>query len=119
MPSCELGRVYIIRTTLTNPPKAKFAICVCAERGWFVWINSDPREHGHDQLPIEAGCHELVVRDSVIDLSRIVAHPSHEIEDARPFGIISPALRIKVRDFVATGCFVLPKKHALVILDNL
>lgn len=119
MASCKLGHVYIVRTVLTDPPKAKFALCVCVEDGYFVWINTDPRHHGQDQLPLPAGCHPLVRRDSYLDLSRVVAHPTHEIEDAREFACISSKLCGSIVAAIEAGLRVMPARQAQTVLANL
>jgi hypothetical protein len=119
MASCKLGHVYIVRTVLTKPPKPKFALCVCVEDGYFVWINSEARRHGNDQLPLAAGCHQLVRHDSYLDLSRVVAHPTHEIEDAREFPCISRDLCNQIVAAIEAGLRVMPARQASTILHNL
>lgn len=119
MASFKVGSVYIVRTTLTDPPKAKFALCVCIEDGYFVWINTDARRHGNDQMPLPAGCHPLVRHDSYLDLSRVVAHPTHELDEAREFPCISPELCASIVDFMRKGLRVMPPRQARTILGNL
>ncbi|OHV84136.1 hypothetical protein LCM4573_00015 [Rhizobium sp. LCM 4573] len=119
MASCKIGHVYIVKTSLTDPPKAKFALCVCVEEGYFVWINSDARRHGKDQLPLKQGCHPLIRHDSVLDLSRVVAHPSHELEEAREFPAISKSLCTEIVGKIDRGLSVMPRRQAKVIADNL
>jgi hypothetical protein len=119
MASCKIGHVYIVHTNLTTPPKAKFALCVCIEDGYFVWINSEPRPHGNDQLALAAGCHPLVRHQSFLDLSRVIAHPTLEIEEAREFSCISEDLCRKIVNHITAGLRVMPARHAQRILDNL
>jgi hypothetical protein len=38
MASCKVGHIYIVPTVLADPPKQKFALCVCVVEGYFVWI---------------------------------------------------------------------------------
>lgn len=119
MASCKLGHVYIVETVLTKPPKAKFALCVCIDNGYFLWINTDPRPHGHDQLPLPAGCYVLVKHDSFLDLSRVVMHPTVEIDEAREFPCISRELRDLIVDAIDAGLTVLSPRHAVIIKTNL
>lgn len=119
MASCKIGHVYIVDTVLTKPPKAKFAICVCVEDGYFVWINSEARQHGNDQLLLTAGCHPLIRHDSYLDLSRVVAHPTYELEDAREFPCISRDLCSQIVTAIEAGLRVMPARQASTILENL
>lgn len=119
MASCKLGHVYIVQTVLTKPPKAKFAVCVCAENGFFVWINSNPKPHGKDQMALDAGCHELVTKDCFLDLSRVVQHPTFELDDAKEFPRISANLANDIVLCIDAGLFVMPPAHAGLIRDNM
>jgi hypothetical protein len=119
MASCKLGHVYIVHTVLSKPAKDKFAICVCVAEGYFVWINTKAAPHGRDQLPIQAGSHELVTHDSHVDLSKIFRHPDREIEEAKEFACISPELCDAILKRVDAGLDVLPPRHAEIIRDNL
>lgn len=119
MASCKLGHVYIVNTVLTKPPKAKFAVCVCDENGFFVWINSKPRPHGKDQLPLDADCHELVTKDCFLDLSRVVKHPTHEVDSAKEFSRIDADFALSISEFIDAGLFVMPPIHATLIREKL
>ncbi|UCI17037.1 hypothetical protein FJ970_18055 [Mesorhizobium sp. B2-1-8] len=119
MAYCKLGHVYIVPTVLTKPPKSKFAICVCPANGFFVWINSKPRPHGKDQMPLKAGCHPLVTKDCFLDLSRVVQHPTFELDDAREFDRISTTIATAMVSMIRGGLFVLPAAHAEVLFENL
>jgi hypothetical protein len=119
MASCRLGHVYIVQTALTKPPKAKFALCASTERGFFLWINSNPKPHGKDQMALRAGCHELVVKDCFLDLSRVVQHPTYELEDAKEFDRITMAMASDILDSIDAGLFLMPSTHAQAIRDGL
>lgn len=119
MASCKLGHVYIVRTVLTDPPKAKFAVCVCIEDGYFVWINTEARRHGRDQLPLPAGCHQLVRHDSYLDLSRVVAHSTQELEDAREFDCLSADICRQIADMIDAGLEMMPQRQAQRVLENI
>lgn len=119
MASCKVGFVYIVETILTKPPKAKFALCVCVANGYFLWINTKPAPHGHDQLFLKAGCHPLIRHDSFLDLSRIVAHSSQELVEAREFPCIDADLRHQILAVIDAGLIALPPRHAMLIRENL
>lgn len=119
MASCKVGSVYIVHTALTKPPKAKFALCVCADPDYFFWINSDRRHHNNNQLPLVAGCHQLVRHDSYLDMARLVAHSAAELEEAKEFPCISKSLCTEITDEIERGLYVLPKRQADAILGNL
>lgn len=119
MASCKLGHVYIVQTVLTKPPKAKFAVCVCADNGFFVWINSAPKPHGKDQMALDKGCHELIVKACFLDLSRVVQHPGFELDDAKEFARISDDLAEEIMLCIDAGLFVMPAAHAQIIRENM
>lgn len=119
MASCKLGHIYIINTVLSKPPKEKYAVCVCVADQFFIWINTEPRPHAHDQLPLLTGCHELVKHDSYVDCSKIFRHPDFELDDAKEFARISDDLCKQIIAFIENGVEVLPQNHADLILENL
>jgi hypothetical protein len=119
MASCKLGHIYIIETVLSKEPKAKFALCVCVSEEYFVWINTRARHDGRDQLALAPGCHELVRHPSFLDLSRIVKHPSWELEEAREFSCISADLARSIVSRIDQGLDLLPVRHATLITTNL
>jgi len=119
MASCRAGHVYIIETYLSTPPKAKFCLCIAPEEGLFVWINSKEASHGKDQLPLPAGCHELVDHASFLDLSRLLRHPPLEMDTAREFAMISRQLRDDIIAAVGTGLDMLAPRRAQLVVDTL
>jgi len=118
MASCKLGHIYIVETVLTKPPKAKFAVCVCIDPGYFLWVNSNPRPHGRDQVPLPAGCHELVTKNCFLDLSRVVQHPTFELEDAKEFARIDQKFAGLIVAAIDAGLFLLPPSQGLLIRNN-
>lgn len=119
MASCKLGHIYIINTAIANPQKEKFAICVGVVEKFFVWINTLPRPHGKDQLPITSGCHELVTHDSFIDLSRVVIHDGWEFDDAKEFSQIDKTLCTAILNALSAGLEVMPPRHSDIIYKSL
>ncbi|MER8979287.1 hypothetical protein [Mesorhizobium sp. M0870] len=119
MASCKLGHIYIVRTALTKPPKAKFALCASVDHGFFLWINSNAKPHGKDQMAIRSGCHELVTKDCFIDLSRVVQHSTFELDDAREFERITVDLANDIIECIDSGLFLMPAKHAQALREGL
>jgi hypothetical protein len=119
MALCKVGHVYIVKTVLARPPKAKFAVCVCIDPEYFVWINTNARYDGHDQVVLGAGCHDLIVHDSHLDLSRVIVHSTQELEDAREFSCISPDLCALIINRIDEGLHLLPRRQAQHIRDSL
>ncbi len=102
------GDVLLVFCRSINPPKDKFAICLCPERRWFFFINSKPWWPPETQVEIKT--HELrcLDRDSWVDTSKIVQLSASEIADARGDnrrrkGELSPMLRIKLRKTVESS----------------
>lgn len=119
MAFCKLGHLYIVQTVLTKPPKDKFALCVCEENGFFFWINSKQRPHGRDQMALDADCHLLVTKDCFLDLSRVVQHPTFELEDSKEFERISPEIAKAIIECIDAGLYLLPDAHAQIVRANL
>lgn len=119
MASCKLGHVYIVDTLLTKPPKEKYAVCVCVANGYFLWINSNPRPHNCDQLFLPAGIHELVKHDSYLDVSKVVCHPSFELNNAKEFARLSKECCEAIIEFIDAGLEVMVPRHASLIRSNL
>ena len=119
MASCKLGHVYIVDTLLTKPPKEKYAVCVCIASGYFLWINTNPRPHNCDQLFLPAGIHELVKHDSYLDISKVVCHPSFELDKAKEFSCLSKECCEAIIEFIDAGLEVMVPKHAALIRSNL
>jgi hypothetical protein len=121
MASCKLGHIYIVPTSLVRgpAPKTKFALCVCVAKNYFVWINTDARKDGLDQLEVEAGCHQLITHTSHVDLSRVLVHREYELDEAKEFPRISDDLCRRIIARVEAGLDLLPKKYADTVLANL
>jgi len=115
MPSCKAGHVYIVFTALTKPPKEKFALCVSQENEWFLWFNTLARPHGRDQMGVMAGCHQLIVHDSFLDLSRVVHHSAIELEAGKEFGCISAELAASIAAFIEHGIELMPQRHIDIV----
>ncbi|TIM94452.1 MAG: hypothetical protein E5Y34_30635 [Mesorhizobium sp.] len=119
MASCKLGHIYIVRTALTKPPKPKFALCASIDYGFFLWINSIAKPHGKDQMAIQSGCHELVVKDCFLDLSRVVQHPTYELEDAREFERITADFANDIIECIDAGLFLMPPNHSQAVREGM
>lgn len=113
------GHIYIYRCNWINPPHDKIALCVCDERKWFFWFNSDPRVHGEGQLQVARDCHAAITKDCYLDLGSVKAVSEAELAAARDIGPISDALRADIEAALANPIRVLPEMHRTVARDNL
>jgi hypothetical protein len=121
MASCKLGYIYVVPTSLVRgpAPKTKFALCVCVAENYFVWINTNARLDGLDQLEIEAGCHQLITHTSHVDLSRIIMHREYELAQAKEFPCISDDVCRRIVERIEAGLDLMPQKYADIVLANL
>ena len=114
-----VGEVILVRTTLTNPPKEKFAVCVCNARGLFFFINSEPRRRKLDAQVLihvhELGC---LSHDSYIDTSQLRVFRPEEMATAQMKGNISVSIRQRVKASVLNHGH-LPPGHKAIIEQNL
>jgi hypothetical protein len=92
----NLGHVYVVYTTLARPPKDKITICVCAVNGFFLWINTEPRQHGIGQFPLARADHACLTHDCFLDCSRVIVHSEAEIAAAAQRGPISKDLATRI-----------------------
>lgn len=70
----KTGEVYLINCTYINPPKDKFAICVCEKKPLLFFINSKPRKYFHpdSQLLAKTTDFPFLKYDSYINTADIV-----------------------------------------------
>jgi len=68
------GQIYLLFCNYTNPPKSKFAICVCGIKPLFFFINSEPRPFPDQSSQIMVTPHELpfLNYDSYINAADVV-----------------------------------------------
>jgi hypothetical protein len=111
------GRVYVVHTTLTNPPKDKICLCVCDQENLFVWINTEARKHGVGQFPLAAVDHPAFTHACHLDLSRLTTFQERELKAAGERAPISADLAKRIVEFAkANPPKTLPKKHLDLIL---
>jgi hypothetical protein len=96
----NVGHLYVVHTTLTNPPKDKLVICVCDAVPLFLWINTHPRHHGIGQMPLISTDHAALAHNCHLDCSRLTSFRPAEIGGALDRGIISQALAAQIVQFV-------------------
>jgi hypothetical protein len=114
------GHVYIVRTTLTNPPKDKLTICICGSESLFFWINTEARRHGIGQLPLKSHDHDALSRDCYLDCSRVTTFLRHELKAAKHRGPISRELAARIVEFLMNAPpKTLPPRHLKLAIDNL
>ena len=96
-----LGHLCVIHTTLTNPPKDKLVICVCAAVPLFIWINTDARKHGIAQMPLVAADHpQALTHNCHLDCSRVTTFRAPELAAAQDRGLISADLAERIAEFI-------------------
>jgi hypothetical protein len=96
----NLGRVYVVRTTLSRTPKDKLTICICEKDGLFFWINTDQRSHGIGQLALAGTEHSALSHDCFLDCSRATTFLPLELRAAQPRDLISAELAARIVQFL-------------------
>ena len=74
-----IGNIYIIYSSWITPPHDKICVCICGQRHWFFWVNTNAAFHNIGQIPLVARCHGAIPHDFVPDLSGV--------KTASPFGV--------------------------------
>jgi hypothetical protein len=119
MASVEVGRVYVVFTTLTKPnPKEKIVVCICDKDNLFVWFNTGAQRHGVGQLKCTRADHSALTHDCYLDLSRVTTFRPEEILKAQPRDPISKALKKRICTMVEAGITTLAPRFAKLISDN-
>jgi hypothetical protein len=114
------GHVYIVRTTLTKPPKDKIVVCICATNNLFFWINTNPQTHGIGQLQVKSTDHGALTRDCYLDTSRATTFLPLELQGAQGRGTISKALATRIVDYLNNSPpKTLAPKHLQLAITNL
>lgn len=114
------GHVYIVRTTLTKPPKDKIVVCICAADNLFFWINTMPRAHGVGQLKLQPSDHAALSRECYLDTSRATTFIAPELQGAQSRGLISKGLATRIVDYLANSPpKTLAPRHLQVAITNL
>jgi hypothetical protein len=114
------GHLYVVRTVLTKPPKDKLAICVCAERNLFLWINTLPRPHGVAQMPLAADDHGALTRACHLDCSQVWTFLPHELAAAQDRGPIDVGVAARLLLFMQTNPpKTMTAKHLQIIVETM
>ncbi len=115
MPSA--GDVILVKCQFTNPPKEKFAICVCPEEKLFFFINSQPRRLAEAQVEIQDYELDCLSHNSHVDTSKVVTFSERELETSRHLDHISTMLKLRIKTRVREHPH-LPKVHADLVGQN-
>jgi hypothetical protein len=116
----NLGCVYVVRTTLSRPPKEKLTVCISSDEALFFWINTDPRSHGVGQLALAATDHPALSHSCYLDCSRVTTFPPLELKAAQPRDPISTELAEKIVKFLTDSPpKTLPPRHLNLAINNL
>ena len=108
----ECGRVYVIPSSVTKPPKDKICLCVCDTRAWFFFVNTKAsRIAGGSVLVTALECSALNY-DSHLDLSGVVAFQPRELAQGQARDMLADGAIRRVIAALQSGVRTLPKAHA-------
>jgi hypothetical protein len=112
--------VFIYQCTWINPPHPKIILCICDERCWGFWFNSEARSHGIGQLPVSPEDHRAAItRDCFLDLSSVKAVRPQEVRAADDRGEISADFAAKIVEALEAGVDLLNNVHKEIALNAL
>lgn len=115
-----VGHVYVVRTTLSRPPKDKITVCICAAEDLFFWVNTLARPHGVGQFALTATDHTALAHNCYLDCSRVTTFPAAELSNAQHRGPISVDLAQRIIQFLTdTPPKTLTPKHLKLAIENL
>lgn len=97
------GHVYVVKTTLTNPPKDKIVICFCDDENLFFWVNTKAAYSGVAQIALSAADHPALTHDCFLDCSRVTTFSPAELAAALDRGGISSQLAQRIIDEMAAN----------------
>ncbi len=81
----NVGDVFRIFTTLTNPPKEKIVVYVGTERELFFWFNTEARQRPA-QMSCAAGDAPKITHDCFLDCGRATTFRPEELIEAESCG---------------------------------
>lgn len=116
----QCGNIYIYRCTWIDDPHDKIALCICDQKSWFFWFNSDARFHGQGQLHVSVNEHpKALTKNCYLDLSSVKAASPRDLKAAKDCGQITLAFRTKVLAVLANPIPLLPDVQRNLALTNL
>ena len=115
----QCARVYVYFCRWIRTPHDKIALCICDQKGWFFWFNSEPAFHGHGQLAISVGEHPAITQACFLDLSGLRAATDEELGPDTERDLISSSLRKRILGALAAPIKLLPEVHRRLALTNL
>lgn len=116
----KTGEAYLVSCTYTNPPKNKFAICVCEKKPLLFFINSNPRSQFHpdSQILVKPSDFPFLTYDSYINTADVVTcagPPTCKV--LKKFGNIPQNIRQTIKATVANSS-TLPLRFIKTIIKN-
>ena len=111
------GDLILVNCQFTNPPKEKFAICVCPEEKLFFFINSRPRRLAEAQVEIQDYELDCLSHYSHVDTSKVVTFSERELHTSRQLDHISNLLKLRIKNRVR-GHPHLAKRYADLVEQN-
>lgn len=118
----RLGFVYAFDTVLKNKSEPKYGLCICEQKNYCIWINSNPSFHGIGQIPLREGDHDYIVKDCFFDFSGVKIQSDDEIIinfKPHPRRISATLARSLQVSLAANPPSRLPQEHYNLILDSL
>ena len=113
------GDVLYIYCVYSNPPKNKYAICVCPHFPLFFFINTYPRRTSPDaQVYIEKTELSCLRRDSYINTAAMFTFAQNELDKSEKRGVLTDAIRARIIYAVSNHDY-LPLRHKEIALKNL
>lgn len=113
------GNIYVYYCAWLDPPHDKIGLCICDQRNWVFWFNSEARFHGIAQLPIAARSHAAIPKDCFLDLAGVKVLSAAEIAVAEDKGPINEALRSLIKGALGSPIKRLPELHRQQALNVL
>lgn len=118
--SINVGFLHVYYCNWIKKPHDKIAICVCRQRRWVFWFNSDAKFHGVGQLPCTPADHPgCITKSCFLDLSGLKEMSEQEIAQAESRGMISDVFRARILGALGEPIRMLPQAHRELVITNL
>jgi hypothetical protein len=127
MPSHQLEKwhAYHIWCAEYLPPHHQKCICVCAEREWFLFINSEPPQGRKSrEFAIELSSHEahFLTRTSYVNPTPKIFHDNRvndSLADSQNcFGSVGPSLTARLKTMISVNPTLTDEQKAVILGDE-
>jgi hypothetical protein len=117
--SLECGRIYIIFSPYTKPPKEKICLCVCDVKPLFFFINTKPSFIAGASVQIDPSDSASLTHVSHVDLSNVVTFQPTEIAAAQARDLLSEPATLRIIAALQVGIKTLPPAQANRAIETL